>query len=231
MSTISMRTTTLGAVVLAVAGTLALTGCKNGNEELAPAQPSGSASAGAPTPSPDGPSASASPSATGPTTGGSEAPAGANGTAKSGQTFKIGEAAEIPFSYGSNKGGQIALTVTAIEQGNPADLDVLKLGDKVKGMIPYYIRYSVKNTGTTDLSHSSVTQVKGLLGDGTEAQRLSIIGKFEKCPNESLPKGFVNGQTQTSCAVALAPSAQTKVTAAEYWGNPYSYPNKGLVWK
>ncbi|WP_404955846.1 hypothetical protein [Streptomyces sp. 147326] len=224
MSTISMRTTTLGTVVLAVAGTLALTGCKNGNEELAPAQPSGSASAATP-------SGSASPSAADPTTGGSEAPAGANGTAKSGQTFKIGEAAEIPFSYGSNKGGQIALTVTAIEQGNPADLDALKLGDKVKGMIPYYIRYSVKNTGTTDLSHSSVTQVKGLLADGSEAQRVSVIGKFEKCPNESLPKGFVNGQTQTSCAVALAPSAQTKVSAAEYWGNPYSYPNKGLVWK
>ncbi|WP_327416762.1 hypothetical protein [Streptomyces sp. NBC_01233] len=204
MSTISMRTTTLGAVVLAVAGTLALTGCKNGNEELAPAQPSDSASSA----SPAAPSEAPSPSATAPTTGGSEAPAGANGTAKSGQTFKIGEAAEIPFSYGSNKGGQIALTVTAIEQGNPADLDALKLGDKVKGMIPYYIRYSVKNTGTTDLSHSSVTQVKGLLGDGTEAQRVSIIGKFEKCPNESLPKGFVNGQTQTSCAVALAPSAQ-----------------------
>ncbi|MFJ3726598.1 hypothetical protein ACIPYQ_29100 [Streptomyces sp. NPDC090045] len=226
MSTISMRTTTLGAVVLAVAGTLALTGCKNGNEELPPAQPSGSASAGAPSASPAAPSGSASP-----TTGGSEAPAGANGTAKSGQTFKIGEAAEIPFSYGSNKGGQIALTVTAIEQGDPADLDVLKLGDKVKGMIPYYIRYSVKNTGTTDLSHSSVTQVKGLLGDGTEAQRLSVIGKFEKCPTESLPKGFVNGQTQTTCVVALAPSAQTKVSAAEYWGNPYNYPNKGLVWK
>ncbi|WP_326587696.1 hypothetical protein [Streptomyces sp. NBC_01294] len=231
MSTISMRSTTLGAVGLAVAGTLALTGCKNGNEELPPAQPSGTPSAGAPSPSATAPSDGGSPSATGPTTGGSEAPAGANGTAKSGQTFKIGEAAEIPFSYGSNKGGQIALTVTAIEQGNPADLDTLKLGDKVKGMIPYYIRYSVKNTGTTDLSYSSVTQVKGLLGDGTEAQRVSIIGKFEKCPNDSLPKGFTNGQTQTSCAVALAPSAQTKVTAAEYWGNPYSYPNKGLVWK
>ncbi|MFJ3965282.1 hypothetical protein OG444_27950 [Streptomyces sp. NBC_01232] len=225
MSTISMRSTTLGAVGLAVAGTLALTGCKNGNEELAPAQPGGATSAAAPSASPAAPSESAAPGA-----GGSEAP-GANGTAKSGQTFKIGEAAEMPFSYGSNKGGQIALTVTAIEQGNPADLDTLKLGDKVKGMIPYYIRYSVKNTGTTDLSHSSVTQVKGLLADGTEAQRVSIIGKFDKCPNEALPKGFTNGQTQTSCAVALAPSAQTKVTAAEYWGNPYNYPNKGLVWK
>lgn len=223
-----MRTTTLGTVGLAVAAALALTGCKNGNEEL-PTQPvSPSATPSEATGSAQ-PTTSASPS----TGGGGEAPAGAGGTAKSGQTFKIGEAAEVPFSYGSNKGGQIALTVTAIEQGNPADLDVLKLGDKVKGMIPYYIRYSVKNTGTTDLSYSSVGHIKGLLGDGSEAQKLSIIGKFEKCPNETLPKGFTNGQTQTSCVVALAPSAQTKVTAAEYWGNPYNSlnNNKGLIWK
>ncbi|OKK21905.1 hypothetical protein AMK16_01215 [Streptomyces sp. CB00455] len=220
-----MRKTTLGAVGLAVAGTLALTGCKNGNEELPPAQ---TASPSAQPSQPAQPSASASPSA-----GGSQAPAGAAGTAKSGQTFKIGEAAQIPFDYGSNKGGTIALTVTSIEQGNPADLDVLKLGDQVKGKVPYYIHYSAKNTGSTDLSFSSVGHIKGLLGDGSEAQGLSIIGKFEKCPNESLPKGFVNGQTQASCAVALAPSAQTKVGSAEYWGDPYNSlgNGKGLVWK
>ncbi|MEU9299898.1 hypothetical protein [Streptomyces sp. NPDC048269] len=228
MSTISMRKTTLGAVGLAVAGTLALTGCKNGNEEPA-ALPSSPASPSAQPSQPAQPSSSASPSSG----GYGDAPAGAAGTAKSGQTFKLGEAATVPFSYGSNKGGQIALTVTAIEQGNPSDLDALKLGDKVSGKVPYYIRYTVKNTGTTDLSFSSVGHIKGLLGDGSEAQGLSIIGKFEKCPNESLPKGFTNGQTQNSCAVALAPSAQTKVSAAEYWGEPYNSlsNNKGLVWK
>ncbi|MCX4696682.1 FimV family protein [Streptomyces sp. NBC_01408] len=230
MSTNSMRRTTLGAVGLAVAGTLALTGCKNGNEELSPIQTA------SPSAQPSQPEQSAQPSSPAePSAGGSaEAPApGAGGTAKSGQVFKIGETARIPFSYGSNKGGQLDLTITAIEQGNPADLDALKLGDKVKGMIPYYIRYSVKNTGTTDLSYSSVGHVKGLLTDGSDAQKVSVIGKFEKCPNESLPKGFTNGQTQTSCALALAPSDQTKVTAAEYWGEPYNSlsKNKGLIWK
>ncbi|MFJ3837614.1 hypothetical protein ACWGHM_20330 [Streptomyces sp. NPDC054904] len=232
MSTISMRGTTLGAVGLAVAGTLALTGCKNGNEELPAAQPSTSATQPSQPATPsDQPSSPAAPSSSA-STGGASVP-GANGTAKSGQQFKIGEAAQIPFDYGSTKGGRIALTVTAIEQGNPADLDVLKLGDKVKGMIPYYVRYSVQNTGTVDLSHTSVGHIKGLLPDGSEAQGVSVIGKFEKCPNESLPKGFTNGKTQTSCAIALAPSAQTKVTAAQYWGEPYNIlsKNKELVWK
>lgn len=226
-----MRGTTLGAVGLAVAGTLALTGCKNGNEELNPAPAiSPSAQPSQPAQPSSQPSTPATPSAS---AGGSEAPAGAAGMAKSGQIFKIGETAQVPFDYGSTKGGTIALTVTAIEQGDPADLDPLKLGDKVKGKIPYYIRYSVTNIGSTDLSFTTVGHMKGLLGDGTEAQGLSVIGKFEKCPNNSLPKGFTNGQTQTSCAVALAPSAQTKVGSAEYWGNPYNAlsDGKGLIWK
>ncbi|MFJ4778761.1 hypothetical protein [Streptomyces sp. NPDC088762] len=228
MSTISMRGTTLGAVALAVAGTLALTGCKNGNEEVAPA-PTGSASGGASTAPSEAP---ASPSAGG-SGYSSEAPSGAAGTAKSGQAFKLGETATVPFDYGSNKGGTIALTVTTVEQGNPADLDSLNLGDKVKGMIPYYVRYTVKNVGTTDLSYSSVGHIKGLLPDGSEAQGVSVIGKFEKCKDDSLPKGFTNGQTQAGCAIALAPSAQTKVVGAQYWGNPYNNLSNGkpLTWK
>ncbi|MFE3584239.1 hypothetical protein [Streptomyces vinaceus] len=227
MSTNTMRRATTGVIGLAVAGTLTLTGCKNGNEEAAPAQ----SSAPAAQPSQGGqdtaqPSTPASPSA-----GGGQAPAA--GQAKPGQTFKIGETAQVPFNYGSTKGGTIALTVTGVEQGQPADLDSLKLGDKVKGMIPYYVRYTVKNVGTVDLSYASVGHMKGLLPDGSEAQGVSVIGTFDKCKDESLPKGFTNGQTQTSCAIALAPSAQTKVVGAEYWGDPYNSlsDGKGLFWK
>ncbi|GGS01642.1 hypothetical protein Snoj_05660 [Streptomyces nojiriensis] len=218
-----MRNTTLGAVGLAVIGSLVLTGCKNGDEEL-PAQPAAS--------SPGGTSPTAGASAS-PSTGDSAAPAGAPGTAKSGQVFKIGEAAEIPYDYGDFKGSRVALTVTAIEQGTPADLEGLKLGDKANGKVPYYIRYTVKNIGATDMSYASVGHVRGLLGDGTEAQSLAVIGKFEKCKEESMPKGFTNGQTQTSCAIALAPSAQVKVAGAEYWGNPYNAISngKGITWK
>ncbi|MFG2879053.1 hypothetical protein ACGFYU_29320 [Streptomyces sp. NPDC048337] len=231
MSTISMRKSTLVAVGLAVAGTVALTGCKNGNEDPAPA-PTSSAPGGA-SGAPASPSAApASPSAGGGYS--SEAPAaGAAGQAKPGQAFKLGETATVPFDYGSTKGGTIALTVTAVEQGDPADLASLNLGDKVKGMIPYYVRYSVKNVGTVDLSNTTVGHIKGLLPDGSEAQGVSVIGKFEKCKDDSLPRGFTNGQTTTGCAIALAPSAQTKVAGAQYWGNPYNNLSNGkpLTWK
>lgn len=76
--------------------------------------------------------------------------------------------------------------------------------------------------------------MKGLLDGGAEADTLLIVGKFEKCPSESLPSGFTNGKSQASCAIALAPTG-TKVTGAEYWGDPYNNLNKpaqkGLTWK
>lgn len=55
--------------------------------------------------------------------------------ATSGQSFKIGQAATVPFTSG-NKSGQLALTVTSIEAGNPADLASLNVADKVKGKTP-----------------------------------------------------------------------------------------------
>ncbi|MFF1341472.1 hypothetical protein ACFVYT_26705 [Streptomyces sp. NPDC058290] len=226
MSTNTMRRAATGVIGLAVAGTLTLTGCKNGNEEVAPAQSS------APAAQPSTPEGygSAQPS-TGASTGGGGAAAPSGGTAKAGQTFKIGEAAQFPFKSGSTT-GDITLTVTAVEQGQASDLDALKLGDKVKGMVPYFVRYTVKNVGTTDLSFSSVGHVKGTLSDGSEAQEVSVIGDYAKCPHESLPKGFTNGKTQTGCAIALAPSAQTKVAGAMYWGDPFGLAQgKALYWK
>ncbi|MFF1558835.1 hypothetical protein [Streptomyces sp. NPDC058279] len=231
MSTTTMRRTALGTIGLAVTATLTLSGCKSGNEDAAPVAPS-SAAAGSPTASsPAGgyaePSTAASPSSAG-----SAAPAGAGGTAKPGQSFKIGETATVPFTYGTTTSGTIALTVTSVEQGQAADLDSLKLGDKVKGMIPYYVHYTVKNVGTTDLAYASVGHMKGLLPDGSEASGVSVIGTFEKCKDESLPKGFTNGQSQTNCVIALAPSAQVKVVGGEYWGEPYStVGKKALTWK
>ncbi|MET8754183.1 hypothetical protein ABZW32_29375 [Streptomyces sp. NPDC004667] len=238
MSTISMRKTTVVAAGLAVAASLVLTGCKDGNEEVTPAAP---AAPSAPASQPAGqPSGYASSPAGSPSAGGYDgstgAPAagGSGAVAKSGQAFKIGEAATVPFSYGSNKGGQIALTVTGIEAGTPADLTPLNVADKVKGQTPFYIHYTVKNTGTTDLSFASVGHIKGLLDGGSESGVLLTIGKFDKCPSDSLPKGFTNGQSQTACAIALVPTG-TKVTGAEYWGDPYnnlsSPAQKGLTWK
>ncbi|MEV8525121.1 MULTISPECIES: hypothetical protein [unclassified Streptomyces] len=218
MSNFGVRRTAYGAIGLAVTGVLVLSGCQNSDD-----QSGGGAASKAPAGGSSQPTQSAQPSA--------PAPAGDGATAKAGQNFKIGQPAQFPFTYGKTK-GTIALTVTSIDQGQVGDLAQFKLGDQVKGKVPYYIRYSVKNVGTTDLSFATVDHVKGLLGDGSEAQDLMVIGQFAKCPNDSLPKGFTNGQTQVGCAVALAPSSATKVASAEYWGDPFSLgQGQGIYWK
>ncbi|MFD9790261.1 hypothetical protein ACFWXK_04840 [Streptomyces sp. NPDC059070] len=218
----------LASVGLVVVGSLALSAC-NGDDDAG--KPVGGA-----TPTSSAPSAQPSSQPSSQPSDQPSAPAGGGGTggggaqAKGGQTFKIGEAAQFPFTYGTTTKGEISLTVDAIEKGSAADLAPLKLGDKVSGKVPYYIRYTVKNVGTTDLAYASVSHMKGHLGDGSEAQDLMVIGSFDKCPSDSLPKGFTNGKTQKGCAIALAPSAATKVASAEYWGDPFTM-GQGLFWK
>ncbi|MFJ6385216.1 hypothetical protein ACIQI7_35085 [Kitasatospora sp. NPDC092039] len=191
----------------------------------APATPAASPTAAATTPAASG---SASAPAGGAASGAPAAPAPAGSAPAAGTTLKLGESATIPFSSGSTK-GTIALAVTSIEKGDPADLAPLNLGDKAKGLVPYYIHYKVTNAGSTDLAYTSVNHMKGLLADGTEAQELMVIGSFPKCKSESLPKGFTNGQSATSCAVAMSPEA-SRIAGAEYWGDPYTL-GKGLNWK
>ncbi|MFB7612705.1 hypothetical protein [Kitasatospora sp. NPDC056181] len=226
-------------VGLAAVGALTLTACNDDNssdsaKNTPPPAAAPTTSAAAPTTPATSPTtpAAASPSASASTGTSASAPAPATGggtDATPGQTFKIGQPAQVQFTSGSTK-GVIALSVSSIETGDPADLDALKLGDKVKGLVPYYVHYTITNTGTTDLAYTSVDHIKGLLPDGSEAQELMIIGSFAKCPSSSLPKGFTNGKTAQACAVALAPTA-TKVTGAEYWGSPYTLGKGAISWK
>ncbi|MFF7995701.1 hypothetical protein ACFZDG_38750 [Kitasatospora xanthocidica] len=225
----------LALAALASVGALTMTACNDdaSSSDAAttpPAAPSAPATSAAASPSGGAitPAAPTSAPAGGSASGSAAAPAPAGSAPAGGTTVKIGDAVTIPFSSGSTK-GTIALAVTSIEKGDPADLASLKLGDKAKGLVPYYIHYKVTNAGSTDLSFTSVDHMKGLLADGTEAQELMVIGAFAKCKSESLPKGFTNGQSATSCAVAMSPEAST-VAGAEYWGDPYTL-GKGLKWK
>ncbi|MFF4384364.1 hypothetical protein [Kitasatospora sp. NPDC001547] len=223
MKTVRSSRRALALASMAAVGALTLTAC---NDDAGAADtPTTPPATGAPA----SPAASPTAAATTPAASGSaSAPAPAGSAPAAGTTLKLGESATIPFSSGSTK-GTIALAVTSIEKGDPADLAPLNLGDKAKGLVPYYIHYKVTNAGSTDLAYTSVNHMKGLLADGTEAQELMVIGSFPKCKSESLPKGFTNGQSATSCAVAMSPEA-SRIAGAEYWGDPYTL-GKGLNWK
>lgn len=160
------------------------------------------------------------------------APAG--DVAAPGTALAFGQPAVVPFSSG-DASGTVSVTVTGITKGAAADLAPLKLGDRAKGFVPYYIKLDVTGvSGSAELSSYSINEsIEGTLPDGTEAQNISIIGTFAPCDGESFPSGFADGQTFSTCVPYLAQESSS-VSGARFAPNdgPYSsFDGKPVVWK
>ena len=153
----------------------------------------------------------------------------------------FGAKAIVPFEgidANNNKTmGAEGITVTGITKGTNADLAPLMLGDQVAGATPYYINVSISDESGTDFSFTALNLTDGEFADGTEAQRVSVIGDFAPCPNNTAPKSFTTtGATYTTCVLVLSQSTQD-VTTAAYVGEPYDdipnapdYGLTGLTW-
>ncbi|MGW4397129.1 hypothetical protein ACWEHA_17735 [Amycolatopsis nivea] len=212
-------------VALAVSATamaFALSGCSS---EETPAPPIAT---------PPAASSSAVPSSS------AAAPAGDSASAeytKQGTKLKIGEKAVVPFKSQKNTGA-IGVTVTGIDKGVEADLAPLKLGDRAKGMTPYYIQVKVTNETGSDFSYSSLGLMNGLLADGTKGPHVTVIGKFEKCDSGNSGKAFTTkGASYNSCVLALAP-AGAEVKGASYSASTYrdlapetDYGKEAVTWQ
>jgi hypothetical protein len=155
------------------------------------------------------------------------------GMAKPGQTYRIGQTAQVPFVNGGNE--KLALTVTSIEKGTSADLAALKnSGEQTDGMTPFYARYTAKNLGggVSDLADTS-NNMQGVLQDRRTMLPTLVSGDFPKCAdhppnNGELPKGA----SYQACALFLAPSGDT-VAGVEWTQSQtdtYSDPH-GVYWK
>ncbi|NDZ59053.1 hypothetical protein G3I47_17510 [Streptomyces anulatus] len=207
-----------GRIVSAVALTtlgLGLTACNDG-EDSATTQESPSASAPAsPDPSSESPSADAG--------DGDAAPAG--DVAAPGTKVKIGERAVLPFTYGTDKKGTIAVTVTAIEKG--AEADMAAFGDKAKGMTPYYIRMKVENVGGTDLSYASL-KLRGKLADGGPTGVILVGDIPDKCDSESAPRDFTTkGASFETCSLS---ATKTDPIAAASFEEGDAYRDSPVLW-
>ncbi|OZM74438.1 hypothetical protein CFN78_04785 [Amycolatopsis antarctica] len=156
-----------------------------------------------------------------------EAPAGE--AAAPGTEYSLGDKAVVPYKSGSNE-GTIGITISAIEKGTPEDLAPLDLGDKAEGQVPYYIRVAISNEGGEDMAFTSAPRLTGQLPDGGMAGRVSIIGDFEKCQNESAPKDFTaKGASYETCVLAVAPEASSVDSVRFTEGDQYE--DAALVWK
>ncbi|MET7997851.1 hypothetical protein ABZU76_43900 [Amycolatopsis sp. NPDC005232] len=219
------------AVLGVSAAVLALAGCA-GETGGTP-----SAASGAPAPSQSSSSASAPETSNSASSGGTGNTSSAGGFTQQGTKLKLGDKAIVPFKS-EDKTGSIGVTVKSIDKGTEADLAPLDLGDKAKGMTPYYVRVTVSNESGTDFSYSSLGLMNALLPDGSEAQGVSVIGTFDKCDSGDAGKDFTTkGATYESCVLAVA-QAGTTVTGASYDEGDYSdqapgtdYGSKPITWQ
>ncbi|UMP05234.1 hypothetical protein [Amycolatopsis sp. EV170708-02-1] len=175
----------------------------------------------APAPSPAPTSAPASSPATSGTVPVSNADATAPGT-----SLKVGERAVVPFKYGNDKSGTIAITVKAIELGPKEDL--ASYGEKAKGMTPVYIRMTVENVGGTDLTYSTV-RMRAVGPDG-KSTGVIITGETSACQSESAKKDFKTaGATYETCELQAIRDGG-ELGGAEF-NDGDGYKDDPIVWK
>jgi hypothetical protein len=154
------------------------------------------------------------------------APAATGDVTPPGTELSVGDRAVVPFEYGTDKSGTIALTVTAIEAGDPADLAAF--GEKANGIVPIYVRVTVENVGGDDLAHSSVSL--RAVGDDGRGTGVIITGDTPKCESESAPKSFTAaGETFETCVLQGARDAST--VAGATFGKGGEYDDSPILWK
>lgn len=203
-----VRTT---ALLAACGATLLLSACGGESGQAAPA-------ASAPT------SASASTEASPESETSAAAPVG--DVTKPGTELKLGERAVVPFKYGTTKSGTIAITVTAIERGDNADL--AKYGDKAKGITPYYLRATVENVDGSDLAYASVS-LRALGSDG-RSTGVIITGGTDRCESGTAGKDFTTpGAKFETCTLQGAREGATVGAATFDKGD--GYDKSPVVWK
>lgn len=136
-----------------------------------------------------------------------------------GTQLKVGETATIPQGKDDVP---VTMTVSSITKGSYADLSQLKNADKYAGYTPYYVNYTMTGTDASKkLGYHMLEYVRPVLPDGRTAGSLVVIGKFDKCDGDSMPKDFGPGQTSTDCDIAMLPDGQ-ELGGVEF--EPYDGP-------
>lgn len=165
------------------------------------------------------PASASEPSSTG-------SPTAAGETTEPGSELKLGDRAVVPFKYGTTKSGTIAITVTAIDKGDNADL--AKYGDRAKGITPYYIRASVENIDGADLSYASVS-LRALGSDG-RSTGVIITGSTDRCKSGTAGKDFAQPGAKFDTCVLQGAREGATVSAASF-DKGDGYDKSPVVWK
>ena len=194
------------AVFVAIAGTVAfaVSGCAGTSTPPQKTTPEASSTSGAP-------STAASPAAS---------PAAE--LTKPGTRLRVGERAILP-----SRDATIGVTVTAIKKGDRRAF-VNRFGARAKGIVPYFIRYSVENVDGSDLSFRSAPYVTPITATGGSTGAV-VSGSMDGCERQSAPRNFTKvGATFTTCRLTGA-RAGVKITGVKFTDDDYR--DDPVVWK
>lgn len=130
--------------------------------------------------------------------------------AKAGTELKFREPAVVVYEPNTSRNSVLSLSVDSVQLGRIADFAAYQLDDRTRKARPYYVRFTVKNVGTGDLSRAAVPLL-AVDNRDTLIQPSTFNNTFAKCPSLPLPAGFAGGKSFQGCLVYLVPEAGTLV--------------------
>lgn len=121
-----------------------------------------------------------------------------------GADLEFGKPATVAFAPRQQVVGVVDLTVTRVDRGDIRDFAAFKLDAASRTSTPFYVRTSVKNVGTTNLSDAMLPLYVSS-GDNHLLSASRFTSAFKPCPSTPLPKTFTSGKESAGCLVYLVP--------------------------
>lgn len=146
------------------------------------------------------------------------APAPAAETQACGPTeLAFGEAAEVGYTGEDGTASPLEVTVTGIEQGDPADLDELELPAPPSGT-PFYLTATVTNASEANLQLvDPAARLRAVDERCRVVAPLVIETRFPACDYVTAPEGFAPGDSFETCVTYLLPdAARVTLVGAQY---------------
>ena len=121
-----------------------------------------------------------------------------------GSRLKLGETARVRWKPDQTTTGVVAVTVTRLLKVPISTFDDWRLDPATRRSTPYFVHATVRNLGTSDLSHVPVPLY---LLDQRETllQARRLLAQFAPCPSRPLPARFEGGDKASVCLVYFAP--------------------------
>lgn len=138
-------------------------------------------------------------------TGNVQIPAGVTLT-RAGTALEFGRPAVLAYQLGGDRGSVLSLSVDSAQAGRLADLGAYQLPADVVGSRPYYVRYTVRNLGSGDLSGVPVPLYAVDPTDTLIRPSTFVTLGFPRCPSTPLPAAFAAGKVVQGCAVYFLPN-------------------------